>query len=593
MNAGELARTMAASASTLVPYLLPQGKKAGPEWKVGSVGGEAGSSLSVRLTGNKAGVWSDFSTGESGDLLDLWTAVRCCSVADAMRDAKAHLGIRDEMPPRPAPTYKRPAKPQCHTPKSRVREWLLGRGLTEETIAAFRIGEQERGGKSYAVFPYLRDGELVNAKRRNPDDKKDMRQEGGAEPCLFGWHLIDLKARRVAIFEGEIDAMTGHQMGIPSLSVNAGAGNHQWIENDWERLQQFSDIVLCYDNDEAGKRGAREVAQRLGVERCRVAVFGRAKDANEYLTEHQAGGEDFDLAIRSARYLDPEELRPLGDFIEDVAAMFWPAHDAPRLPTLAFCGREYGWWEWRPAEVSVWTGINGHGKSLMLMQALIPVMQAGERICVFSGELPARVQLKRLAKQITGIDRPTVPFLRRVGEWLQDRAWVFDTVGTATVDRLLEVFRYGSRRYGITHFVIDSLMTTDVPEDGPGSMTAQKAAMRKIVAFCHETNSHVHLVAHPRKGQTEDKAPGKLDVAGSGHITNGADNVFVVWSARKEAGYEDEKPDASLELVKDRNGEAGHRKIYLFFCREAQQFTPDNNRRGRSYIEFSTQQEAA
>ena len=97
-------------------------------------------------------------------------------------------------------------------------------------------------------------------------------------------------------------------------------------------------------------------------------------------------------------------------------------------------------------------------------------------------------------------------------------------------------------------------------------MTAQKAAMRKIVAFCHETTSHVHLVAHPRKGQTEDKAPGKLDVAGSGHITNGADNVFVVWSARKEVGHEDEKPDASLELVKDRNGEAGHRKIYLFFA---------------------------
>lgn len=97
-----------------------------------------------------------------------------------------------------------------------------------------------------------------------------------------------------------------------------------------------------------------------------------------------------------------------------------------------------------------------------------------------------------------------------------------------------------------------------------------------------------HLVAHPRKGQTEDKAPGKLDVAGSGHITNGADNVFVVWSARKEVGVEDEKPDAHLELVKDRSGEAGHRKIYLFFCREAQQFTPDQNRRGRPYIEFST-----
>ena len=152
----------------------------------------------------------------------------------------------------------------------------------------------------------------------------------------------------------------------------------------------------------------------------------------------------------------------------DVVEMFYPSHDTPRLPNLAFCGRTYDWWEWRPAEVSVWTGINGHGKSLMLMQALIPLMQAGERICVFSGELPARVQLKRLTKQITGIDRLSQPFLRHVADWLQDRAWVFDTVGTATIDRLLDVFRYAARRYGIKHFVIDSLMTTDVPEDGPG-----------------------------------------------------------------------------------------------------------------------------
>ena len=64
------------------------------------------------------------------------------------------------------------------------------------------------------VFPYLRDGELVNVKYRNIAEKKDMRQEGGAEPCLFGWHLIDPKARAVAICEGEIDAMTLHQSGV-------------------------------------------------------------------------------------------------------------------------------------------------------------------------------------------------------------------------------------------------------------------------------------------------------------------------------------------------------------------------------------------
>jgi twinkle protein len=29
-------------------------------------------SLKVHLTGDKAGIWQDFATGEGGDLLDLW-----------------------------------------------------------------------------------------------------------------------------------------------------------------------------------------------------------------------------------------------------------------------------------------------------------------------------------------------------------------------------------------------------------------------------------------------------------------------------------------------------------------------------------------
>ena len=79
---------------------------------------------------------------------------------------------------------------------------------------------------------------------------------------------------------------------------------------------------------------------------------------------------------------------------------------------------------------------------------------------------------------------------------------------------------------------IDSLMMTDVPEDGSGAITAQKEAIRKLCDFAKRNGCHVHLVAHPRKGQDETKAPGKLDVAGSSKITDGADNVFTVFSER-------------------------------------------------------------
>ena len=591
MNAHELAQRMADSAPTIAEHLLPRGKKASGEWKAGSVSGDEGQSLSVRISGAKKGLWRDFATDEGGDLLDLWCACRSVSLPDAMKEAKAFLGIRDDMPHREPKTFKRPPKPVCKTPKSRVLEWLEGRGITAHTIAAFRVGEQVKDGKTYAVFPYFRDGELVNVKYRNPDEKRDMRQESGAEPCLFGWHLIDPRARSVAITEGEIDAMTLHQVGIPALSVNAGAGNHQWIENDWDRLERFSEIWICFDNDESGQKGAKEVLGRLGVERCKIVIFG-AKDANEWLTQG-ADGEEFHHAIKSAKHQDPDELVSMSDFMGAVKSMFYPAADTPRYPALRLGGLDYDWFEFRPGEYTVWTGINGHGKSLMLSQVKLGLIQQGERFAVFSGELPPAQQGKRIVKQATGVDRPTRQYIDAVGEWLRDKLWLFNVVGTAKLDRILEVFSYACKRYGVTQVVIDSLMMTDVPEDGPGSLSAQKEAVQKITAFAKRTGAHVHLVAHPRKGRDESAAPGKLDVGGSGRITDAADNVFSVWSARKEESEpENDKPDALLELNKQRNGEVQHFKLWLYFNKPAQQFCPNSNRRALPVVQFSGKTES-
>jgi twinkle protein len=585
VNAKELSQALAANAARVAEHLLPKGRKVGGEWKAGSVSGEEGKSLSVCVRGAKAGVWSDFSTGDGGDLLDLWAACRGQSIGEAIVDAKAFLGIRDAMPPREVKQYRRPAKPQCRAPQTRVRAWLMGRGLTEQTIEAFRISEHERDGKSYAVFPYLRDGELINAKHRNVDEKRDMRQEAGAEPCLFGWHLVEPKARSITITEGEIDAMTLHQVGIPALSVNAGAGNHQWIENDWDRLERFSEIFVAFDDDEAGRKGAKEVAQRLGLDRCRFVTFG-AKDANQWLTDG-ADGEEFHHALSIAKAYDPEELASIADSFDAVKALFYPAQDYDRHPTLRVGGRDCEWFEFRPGEYSVWTGINGHGKSLMLGQVLLEQMAQGHRALVFSGELPAARLAKRLVKQATGLDRPTPAYIDAVCEWVRDRMWIVDIVGTAKLDRLLEVFSYAARRYGIKHCVIDSLMLTDVPEDGPGALSAQKAAVQKIVGFARSSGCHLHLVAHPRKARDESLPPGKLDVGGSSRITDAADNIFAVWSACKESSAApDDKPDALLELLKQRHGDEQHRKLWLFFNRSAQQYTLNSSRRPISLVPF-------
>lgn len=588
MNAKELAAYMGDNAPTIVEYLLPQGKKVGKEWKVGGVGGEAGASMSVCLSGSKRGVWKDFATGDAGDLLSLWCQCRMVSVPEAMRDAKRFLGVQDTEPVRQMPSYKRPEKPKCSSPKAAVNEWLSARGLEQSTIAAFKVAEAERNGKTYAVFPYLREGELINAKTRNISDKKDMRQEAGAEPCLFGWHLIDPKTRSVAITEGEIDAMTLHQIGIPAMSANQGAGAHQWIDNDWSRLDRFSEIFICYDSDEAGQRGAKEIVKRLGVDRCRIVTFPE-KDANDYL-QTGATADDFRKAFSSAKSLDPEELRAIDSFFEGVKALFYPDENRSSNPFLSFCDEKQFWFDFRQGELTVWTGYNGHGKSLLLNQVLIGIMDQGEKVCVFSGEMTPERQGQRIVKQLAGLARPSPSYIDAIGAWLRDRMWLFNLTGTASIDRLIEVFTYGFKRYGIRHFVIDSLMMTDVPEDGGGAMTAQKEAMRKLAGFARGSGVHVHLVAHPRKGADEKKAPGKLDVAGSSKLTDAADNVFTVWSAQKEEGQQDDEPDAILELWKNRNGEDQHRRLALYFNRQAMQFGLRKNRRPFTHIPFTTSQ---
>ncbi|WP_304991049.1 bifunctional DNA primase/helicase [Burkholderia plantarii] len=514
-------------------------------------------------------------------------------LVDAIREVKRYLGIRDEMPPRAAPTYRRPERPR-ETAKAETVEpvaaWFAGRGITAETLKAFKIAAQTRGAKRYAMFPYLRDGaELVNIKYRNIDDKKDMRQEGGAEPCLFGWHLVGDLQRTVMITEGELDAMALWQMGFSALSVNQGAGNHQWIDSDWSRLEQFSEILLCYDNDEAGRKGAREVANRLGLERCRIVTFGESKDANDFLLTG-AKPEDFERCIDASSTFDPDELKSMAEFWPGVKSLFYPSADDSHDPYLSFCGQSLMWFEFRAGEVSVWTGYNGHGKSLLLNQVLVGLMTQGERACVFSGEMTPVQQGKRIAKQLGGVDRPTPEYLDAMAEWIRDRLWSFAVIGTASIDRLLTVFTYAYKRYGIRHCVIDSLMMTDVPSDGPGAITAQKDAMRKLANWARTNGTHVHLVAHPRKGQDERRAPGKQDVAGAGVITDAADNVFSVWSAQKEQVEDiDDEPDAVLELHKQRNGDIQHRRVGLYFNRDAQQFGTSSSRRPFVYVPFSTQ----
>lgn len=586
MNIVEAKAALASRAEEVAQMLLPGSKTAHKELKAAGIGGGIGTSLSVALRGSKAGLWADFATGEGGDLVDLWRITRNLTTAQALDEIRQYLGA----PRRPQMEsvrreYVRPPRPRgAHRPADEVMDWLRQRGLTQQTIEAYRVAADGE----WVLLPYLRDGELVNIKRRSVRDKKKMRQEKDAEPCLFGWDLIDANAREITITEGEFDAMALHQVGIAAVSVNAGAGNHQWIESDWERLERFETIYLAYDSDEAGQKGAAEVARRLGMERCRIVTFPGVKDANDYLLTG-AVTQDYTRAYHAAKTMDPEELVGVAGLIDDVALMFDPDYSQVDVSPPLVLGKAEEWFRFRAGEVTTWTGYNGHGKSMILGQVQLALMEYGEKFCVFSGELPPKRLLYRLARQGVGMSNPTDAFVRSVLHWMVGRCWIFNVVGSANSERMLEVFVYAARRYGVTHCVIDSLMMLeDVPEDGKGALEKQRLFMAKCAALAKRHGLHIHVVAHPRKGQDESGAPGKQDVSGSGKISNLADNVISVWARLRDENDPvkldaegREMCDCKVEVMKQRNGDAQHRSVWGWYSRDAYQMCRSPERHAR------------
>lgn len=606
MSPSELSDLLWNQVERVAKYLLPNGKRESHEWVAGSINGESGKSLKVNLAGKK--VWSDFAEGTTGDLLDLWVAVRDCGLHQAMTEAKEFLGIKDDdhhFSARQQKKFSRPDRKKVArylTKTEKHLEYLSSRGISAETaklyeVAAAKVWNGERELDALA-FPYKRDGELLQVKRistERPDGKKVIMAEGDCEPCLYGWQAIPKNMRIVIICEGEIDCMSYYQYGLPALSVPFGGGKgakQQWIEFEYHNLDRFDEIWISMDSDEVGQAAAKEIATRLGEHRCRLVNLP-LKDINECL---MAGISSDDIVgyLERASFFDPEELYSAREFYQDTINAFYGKEQSLFYSPWECLNHNFAF---RQAELSLVNGVNGHGKTEVVGHMALEAMRQGVKTCIASLEIKPGILLKRLTRQSTCLKLPPQLEIDSAFKFYDDRLWLFGLTGTAKADRLVEIFTYAWKRYGIELFVIDSLMKCGIGDD---DYNGQKAFVDALCDFKNKTNTHVLLVTHSRKGDSEEKPTGKMDVKGSGSITDLTDNLFIIWrnKVREKAIQKDQQgeelddkerkalaaPASVLMLEKQRNGEGWEGGIPLYLDQESHQFLPTEKTSPFSYI---------
>jgi twinkle protein len=112
-------------------------------------------------------------------------------------------------------------------------------------------------------------------------------------------------------------------------------------------------------------------------------------------------------------------------------------------------------------------------------------------------------------------------------KYLSENVFIYKSREKANPLKLINMFIHAHKRYGVTNFVIDNVMTMDVDR---GDNTAQAEAIDAIRVFASNYPVHVHVVAHPRKsGEGISSPPAIAEIQGASEWGNMPDNIITVW----------------------------------------------------------------
>ena len=475
-------------------------------------------------------------------------------------------------------SYKYPKRETSD--KTNALKYLELRGISEK-IASYVDIQSDKNGN--IAFPFYDSNDvLMTMKYRlgrkfiKGEDKAKCWSQVGADfsPLLFNMNRVD-PSKPLVITEGEIDALSVLEAGYNNVvSIPNGCSNTQWVQYNWDWLEQFDKIILWFDSDEPGVKARNDVIYRLGTWRTYYVEISnddtapngaRLKDANEIL---YFKGKDRVLYYINKPFEVPVEnvsdLSKAEDFdIEHAEGLYTGIKELDdKIYKLTF------------GTLNIITGKSGEGKSVFVNQvAICQALQQGYDVFVFSGELPAPILRNWVETNMIGREYITMKDghvrvlnsekRKLMQNWYAGRVLVYDDDYNTTSTALLNKMEELARKCGTKVFLIDNLMMVDLECNEEGRLQAEKEFVNKLIFFAKKYNVLVFLVAHPRK--TGELRVTKEDIAGSGNIVNLAHMVFSVHrytDAEKEGqtntrnqyikGKEPIKEDSCIEVLKNR-----------------------------------------
>jgi len=444
---------------------------------------------------------------------------------------------------------------------------LSRRRITQETCAKWGYTASSYNGEKVQVANYKDlSGKTVAQKLRFSGKKfkfiGDAKRAG-----LYGQHIWRDGGKRVTVTEGELDALSVSQVqnnNWPVVSLPNGAqGARRALQQAFEWLDNFDEIVLMFDNDEAGRKALEDCSTlRFKAGKLKVAKLP-LKDASEML---QAGrGPEIVQAIFEAKSYRPDGI---------VAGHeMWETLNAPddegsiELPFTTLGNMTLGM---RLGELWTFTAGSGIGKSSIVREVAYHLIKQGHTV----GMIMLEENTKRTARGLIGLalDAPAHVVWHDLSE--EDkrrgfdatlgtgRVYLYDHFGSTDIDNIAARIRYMAAGCDCNIIVLDHLSIIVSGVDEGEERRLIDNIMTGLKALAMELNIAILLVSHLKrpsgdKGHEDGARTSLAQLRGSAGIAQLSD--FVIGAERDQQS--ESKNITTLRVLKNRytgeTGEAG------------------------------------
>lgn len=456
-------------------------------------------------------------------------------------------------------------------------KYLASRGISKAVVDYVGIKCDSKG---IMEFPFYSFGDVLTMVKCRPARKVNkgegakcwVKKGTGSSPLLFNANRINTNAPLI-ITEGCIDCLAVIECGFFNVvSVPLGSQNLAWIAENLDWLDQFDDIVLCGDADEAGKKMNIEAASRLGVDRCHFfkhptyksnGKLRQINDINECL--YRLGKDETRKCIEEAinapnpRVIDFSEIKSI-DWSQ-VDGISYGIKELDKLLFKAYRG-----------SLQLIFAKPSSGKSSYVNQLIATAIDDDRRVFLYTDELTEEMFKNWFNFTVAGrrhiqsfISKEGSPYYKvspkaevKISEFYKDRLFIYRDTESSNIDSLLSCIKEEIRRKGTSVVVLDNLMTIDI-DSKASELEQQKMIMKKLAKLAKDFNVVVILVAHSKKTK---EALGMEDASGTFAIANLSGRML---SMERNTDITNNSYDVMFTIQKDRFGSKNNVKVPVRF----------------------------